>query len=515
MGHPRALIAAIVALLAAWPLRDALWTGDLPGAGPDVASTVWGMWWFGQSWLGEAWGGWTPLVNAPSGAIGSVLSPSSALLWWLFSPLGPGRATALCGWTVLVGLSASCAWLAKRAGAQRYMVAALVPLVGHHLLYGLGEGSVVAIAFLPLPLGLAALLGHRARDAVLLALCIAWMALENPYLAPVLPACTLLVLAWRARRGEGLSAARSLLPAFLLGCVGVLASAALFGRSAAPDYPREVAGTMMLGLRVVDMDWAATWPWEWVWPGGLRWTLDAESARDATGGGFIGISALALAAFSRRWRWLALAFAGLWLGLGSRGLGFLALNTLMEAVARPLTQPVRFLSLAIVGLSVAAALGADRIKQPVWVLLALESLLWGGASLELPTTPMPQGDCAELAGFEGGVLVWPTDAALQEPSRAQLLQMVHGLPSPHRGIASWRLHKGPVIEDLRFHGFAWPPSGQGPDVQHLVDQGYRTVISEEAHEVAEAWFGDPYLECGDRKVFLVRVKPRRGKNAPP
>ena len=77
-------------MLAAWPLRDALLYNSLPGAGPDVVSSVWGMWWFGQSWMGEAWGGWTPLVNAPSGAIGSVLSPSSAILDW--SPLAAGSA---------------------------------------------------------------------------------------------------------------------------------------------------------------------------------------------------------------------------------------------------------------------------------------------------------------------------------------------------------------------------------------------------------------------------------------
>jgi len=502
VGHPRALIAAIVAMLAAWPLRDALLYNTLPGAGPDVISGVWGMWWFGQSWMGEAWGGWTPLVNAPSGAIGSVLSPSSAILWNLLEPLGPGRATALTGWGMLVATCAACAWLARRAGAERYMVAALVPLVGRHLLFGMGEGSVVAIAFLPLPLGLAAMLGRSWKDALVLAACMAWMALENPYLAPVLPACSLLVMRDRWRTHG---------PALLLGCVGILTSAALFGRSADPSYPQEVAGTMLLGLPVIDMEWAGILPWEWVWPGTLSWTLDADSARSATGGGFLGITVFALALFSRRWRWLALAAVGLWLALGSRGLGFLALNALMDAVARPLTQPDRFLALAIVGLSVAAALGADRLRFPVWLVLGFEASLWGGGALHLPTTAGPGGDCARLDGFEGGVLVWPSDAAQGEPSSAQLLQMVHGLPSPHRGIASWRLHNGPITETLRFHGFAWPRSDRPPDHQTLYDQGYRTIISEEDHEWMEEHFGEPYLECAERKVFLLRVLPRRGK----
>ena len=35
----------LLALSVAWPLRDGLLDGEIVGAGPDVVSTLWGMWW--------------------------------------------------------------------------------------------------------------------------------------------------------------------------------------------------------------------------------------------------------------------------------------------------------------------------------------------------------------------------------------------------------------------------------------------------------------------------------------
>ena len=77
------LLGTAILALSAWPLRDALLTNSVPGAGPDVVSTLWGMWWFSEVGLVDAMGSQTELVNFPYGASGSVLSPSSALLWSL------------------------------------------------------------------------------------------------------------------------------------------------------------------------------------------------------------------------------------------------------------------------------------------------------------------------------------------------------------------------------------------------------------------------------------------------
>ena len=95
----------VLFLLPLWPLRTSLATGEIPGAGPDVLSTLWGMWWFGQEWLGAAWGGWTGLANGgldsngrAFGAYGSVLSPLSATVWNVLEPIvGIGRSMALVG----------------------------------------------------------------------------------------------------------------------------------------------------------------------------------------------------------------------------------------------------------------------------------------------------------------------------------------------------------------------------------------------------------------------------------
>ena len=70
--------AAVAVLLSLWPSRAALLAGEIPGAGPDVVSTTWGMWWFSQTLGGAAWGEATDLVNVPYGAYGSVLAPVTA-----------------------------------------------------------------------------------------------------------------------------------------------------------------------------------------------------------------------------------------------------------------------------------------------------------------------------------------------------------------------------------------------------------------------------------------------------
>ena len=150
-------MAGILLLLAAaWPFRQAWIAGALPGAGPDVVSTVWGMWWFQQSWTGAAWGELSPLVNAPNGAYGSVLSPSSALLFAISEPLlGIARAACLAALLQVAGLAFGVVWLARRLGLSSLAswAAGFFTLVGRYLIYDTGEGSLVAIAALPLPIG--------------------------------------------------------------------------------------------------------------------------------------------------------------------------------------------------------------------------------------------------------------------------------------------------------------------------------------------------------------------------
>ena len=110
-----------------------------------------------------------------------------------------------------------------------------------------------------------------------------------------------------------------------------------------------------------------------------------------------------------------LSMGSIW---GGFAMPFLGLNAIMDAIARPLTQPTRYLAVAIVAAAVLAgvwfsSLGAKR-QWTVFFLMLGEALLVGGLSLKLPTTELPQLSC-QLP--EGGVLLWPGDAEDGEQGR--------------------------------------------------------------------------------------------------
>ena len=99
--------------LSLLPFGNAIREGSMVGAGPDVISSVWAMWWFQQEGISALLGQQSELANYPNGVHGSVLSPSSALLWALLEPLfGVGRALALVVWLQL----GAFAWASGRAG---------------------------------------------------------------------------------------------------------------------------------------------------------------------------------------------------------------------------------------------------------------------------------------------------------------------------------------------------------------------------------------------------------------
>jgi len=542
---PRRLWLVLMALVGVGlPLLPALSEGGVPGGGPDVVSTLWGMWWFQQAGFGMPLGGETLLVNHPFGAHGVVLSPSTAGAWAVLEPaLGAGGASTLTVAGIVLALAASV-WLLARAlglGATGAAVAAGSLLVGRYLLFGAGEGSVVAIANVPLPLGLAALAWIlRGRGgwgtALGLATCTVGVAAENPYLAPVLPLLAGGVVLFRALRTRRLGAEdlRALAGVFI-GGLGVLLVADVFGRSASPDYPREIAGTLLtLGpweFTVVDLPWARVRPLEVLWGGAVRWTVDAAGGVSAGGGRTLGLGVVLLAAFGglrdRAARpWLALAAACFVVALGSQvgdiGAPFLYLNTVMAASARPLTQPVRFLALTHIALAVAAGFGAQSLAHRhgsravlgVGTALLVECLVLGGGALRLPVTLLPDAPCVEGLD-EGAVLVWPWDAQDGEPSRAQLLQIRHGQPAPHPGIASWRQLERSATERVRAMGVS--QRGRSPGELQLgrLDQhGYRWVVVDEAaapegRAVMRPQLGRPVAECEGYAVFDIQA-PARG-----
>ena len=82
------LIALALLVLSTWPLRGALLSGEIPGSGPDVVSTLWGMWWSSQAGLSSLLGGSSELANCPDGVRGAILAPSTALTYSVFDGLG-------------------------------------------------------------------------------------------------------------------------------------------------------------------------------------------------------------------------------------------------------------------------------------------------------------------------------------------------------------------------------------------------------------------------------------------
>ena len=537
-------LVGMVGLGVVLPLWPALVSGGVPGGGPDVVATLWGMWWFQQEGAAMPLGGETLLVNHPFGAHGVVLSPLTAGTWAVLEPLvGVGRASSLVVAGVVLATAAAVGLLARTVGAgwTGATIAAGSMLVGRYLLFGAGEGSVVAISNVPLPLGLAALawlLRGRGRwgSALALTLCTTAVAAENPYLAPLLPLVTgaaVTVRAWRAR-GPDAAGLRALGGA-VLGGLGVLGVAAVFGEAASPDYPREVAGTLLtLGdweFTVVDLPWARVRPLEVLWGGAVRWTVDADGGVAAGGGRTLGVGVLLLAVLGavlqpRARVWIGLAAVSLVVSLGSLvgdvGTPFLYLNTLMASVARPLTQPVRFLAVAQVALAVAAGLGAEALHRhrgghaAVVILgcLLLECLLLGAGTLRLPVTDLPEADCVRDLD-PGAALVLPWDARDGEPSRSQLLQLLHGRPGVHPGIASWRQAEESATEALRSMGVhSTGPRPERLALGRLDQHGYRWVVVDEeadpgARAVVRPQLGSPVAECDGFSVFDIR-KPALG-----
>ena len=532
----QAVICLAFILVAAFPFRKGLIDDHIVGAGPDVISSLWGMWWFQATGLSGLSGGETLLVNYPHGAMGSVLSPSSAITWAMLEPfVGVGRASALVATLQVLGICLGCFILARQARIPFPFpyFAAIVPLVGRHLVFGVGEASVVAIANAAFPLGLAATIAAaeatgKRKHIVFSAFCMIWCALENPYLAPVLPGLAIVIWFFKATK-EG---RKRLFLAFIAGVVGIALVAVLFSKGANPDYPREIDGqkVALFGhlMQVIDLPWARMGFFESFWPGSVQWTIDSDTGTSARGGRYLGLSVVLLALVGLRssWRqgraWFLLALSGLVLSMGSLAFGvafpFLFVNEIMNAVARPLTQPTRYLILTLVSVSILAAIGLARLhreKTMTTVVVALffvacDALFMGGMSLKPPLTPMPEFDCEQK--LSGPVLTWPADAIDGEMGPSQLLQIRHGQAAAHTGIASWALIENQRAQTL-LRGAGFGLGSREINVQKLALLGYRHVIVEagEAHPVLRAGHRlvKPDDSCEGWTLYEIPAQPQK------
>lgn len=511
----------VLALLAMIPFRDGFLHGEIVGAGPDVISTLWGMWWLQQEGVGAVFGTDTVLVNFPYGATGIVLSPTSALMWGALEPIcGVGLALALVNWSQIVGISWGMVWLARVCDIPRpwHGVAGLSVLCARYLFYSTGEASIVAIVAMALPLGLACWVqawkeqGWYYHLGVIL--CTVWLAIENPYLATLLPLAEVLAFLLHSNKRSWW---------FWTGIVsgmGILTVAHAYGSAANPNYPREVAGQYVILMNkkwsIVDLPWARLKLSELIHPMDVAWTTSTHNAISAKGGRYLGIVPLFLTVFairSPRFRWwFGVGFVCVLLAMGSEqsdfALPFLFFNDLMKKVARPLTQPTRLLVMSLVAFGLCASWTLSRWadkKGTLWGwglvgLMLLEGLLVGGLGLRPPNTKLPEVQC-EIPG-EGGILIWPEDRKDGELGLSRLLQMSHAHPTPQMGIASWKQAEQTAMHSLRGAGFSLGSTGWKEQKLHQL--GFTHVLVTEREDL-DFVPRERYQPCGD--YDLVEVRP--------
>ena len=539
--EPRRLVGAMAALgvgLVVWSLRSVLSDPlhTLWGQSIDAVHSAWVLWWVHQD-PAQAW------VDFPVGTRGAVMPPLTVHTFrWVSRLSTPVLAhTAMCLGSLLfdmaaLGLLAARVSQSRPAGA----LAALLFLAARPALaqVALGNPEGVAVGWLCLavwaglvwavPQGDGAAVpdpGLAARHPWLwsggVGMWFALSVIENPYtLVPGGTAALGLGLV-RLRRRGGVRAG---------GLAAWVGAALVGGRLLLVGG--EPGGTLLPNARLAwrGLEWqmydilAPTVPHlVSPWP---RPDLTAPAAEigAADAHHFLGWTLLALAGLSvsrRSLPWLLGSVAALAFSLGSAPLGnpgppgpFLLLNQLLAAVIAPVTQPERFLVFAVLGLSVAAAVGASRLagglrrvpRGPVglWLglagLTALEAVTLGGPAIEVPTlSTRPLACFADLPA--GPVFTLEDPGRAGEPASAgMLLQMVHGQPGTHHGVGGWS-SPGPEATMVRLREDMLRTLTQGRTsrplghmLRDLRCEGVRWLVLPEARTWARA--PTPAVACG-------------------
>lgn len=534
----RTLLILLPFALAAWPMRQGLFSGQMVGAGPDVTTTLWTMWWYQQEWTGAAWGGTSYLFNFPFGGTGAILSPITATTWALLDPLlGPNVAGSLTSWSQIALFGLAVAWLAREIGlswAASY-VALMACFCQRYLFFGTGETSIVGISALPIPLGLIGLihLQKGSPQKLWFALAIACMGLqplENPYLTPVLPGVALLMLSRPIGR-------RRIALALLAGLAAIVVVGSIHKGATTLAYestrPSSYVGWGSLSWPVVERPWAAA-QFGWMFfPPETVWSEASHASVNAQGREYLGLSVLLLCAAGlwkfpkRTWYWFGFGLIGILLALGSSLGGvpgpFALLNGICIRLVRALTQPTRYLVLSHIGLALVAAWGFEAIRRhshraglAAAALLTLDAFTLGGLSLVLPTMKVPTPVCVTgLQEERGAVLVWPWDGAdtydPEAPSRSRMIQVAHGRPGATIGTGSWPL-VGRSFPGDTIRSYAWVEGFAGGsgriNLQSLSNQGFRWIVADMTAPKRllgnpTALFGSPVSTCPDFQVYAM------------
>jgi hypothetical protein len=297
---------------------------------------------------------------------------------------------------------------------------------------------------------------------------------------------------------------RHLLKGLVLGVAGVFLVGVIHHGATAANYESVIPNTFVEVwghyFPVIERPWARVGFREMVWPDRVLWTYGVMDSIHIGGRGYMGLSVLmiSLAALFVRPKqtilWLFLGVLGLLLASGSQWGEQLSLfgvlNSAADRLVRALTQPSRYLVLAMVGFAGSIAIFVNWLEKKrsalawvVWGVLLCDGMIFGGLSLRLPDMSLPEPTCMNgLETVDGGVLIWPWDGADDEDSRAtlqsRLFQVVHRHPGATIGTGSWPL-VGSVFPGhfLRQLGWREALSGRGElNIQRLADWGYTAVV---------------------------------------
>ena len=492
-------------IFALLPFAEGLHYQTACGTGADFVTTTWAMWWFQQEWYQAAWGGFSNLFNFPRGGQGAILSPINAIFWSIVDGVfGPNWATLITSIFAYMSSMIAVMWLG-RGYRLSYLACGCMALafgIPRYFAFTLGETGVVGIAILPLILGWGALVRYQEESKTFwgwcFAACLVLQGWENPYLAPFLPLIALFFVQKN----------RDIWKYILGGCVALGCVAFLYHGASAGNYEsiRPTSYTTFLGMYfpIVERPWARISFVDFFAMKPILWPAGGLDSIHMSGREGLGWSVVLFAALGG---WLCRASKGVWVALTLAGIGivfatgstwfgstspFGLFNSICEQIVRPLTQPTRFLLLSIISLPLLVGFLVrfleNQEKYPwlgvcVYVILLAESFYWGGFSVRIPTTPIPESDCIrELADKEGGVLIWPWDGMDDERKDATLksrwLQIAHEQPAATIGTGSWPL-VGTYFPGHHLREMGWTDlaEGQGElDLQGLYEEGFRWIV---------------------------------------
>lgn len=521
--------------LSLLPFGNALREGgaSFAGTGPDVVSSVWAMWWFQHEWFSGAWGAESILFNFPWGGQGAILSPCSAVVWSVFDwIMGPAIATTLTTWGMLVATMLGMAYLGSTLRLNRVALGAMamMVLVPRYIVFTLGETGVVGVAMLPMILGLALVLQlEQKNDWTQWSLLMAMMGLqgvENPYLAPVLPLALSMQII-RLRHWQLLK--------LLIGGIFTMGVVVLLFRGASGDYEsvKPSGYTQLFGLYfpAIERPWARTDLFALLSPKTVLWPAGSMDSIHIQGREYLGLSTLIIGLcglFERRlWGWLILAIGGVILTTGSDWNGvpsiFGLLNSIADVVVRPFTQPSRYFVLYTVGMGVSVGCVVNRLRRKGLILLGVlgvDAMVWGGLSLRMPTTVVPDSECLSHS-FDRPVLVWPWDGAddqwFESSLKSRLFQLRHEQAGATIATGSWAL-KGTVFPGKRLRDVGWRKAmdRQGElNTDLLYEWGYRyAIVDKTAGRVLSKTARDDVfgvenriVNCPEHAVYQLVNKP--------